>query len=87
MTFGHALTSPPNCLRIRLSGLDVELRALVKFFIPAPLKAKKRTNVIRCFIHVHQSHQKESQDRDRPNDFANAASRIQRDFDTKPAHW
>lgn len=35
MTFGreplgHALTSPPNRLRIRCSGLDGELRALVK---------------------------------------------------------
>jgi len=35
MTFGieplgHALTSPSNRLRIRCSGLDGELRALVK---------------------------------------------------------
>jgi hypothetical protein len=30
MTFGHALASPPNRLRIRFSGLGGELRALVK---------------------------------------------------------
>jgi hypothetical protein len=38
MTFGieplgHALTSPPNRSRVRCSGLDGELRALVKTFL------------------------------------------------------
>jgi hypothetical protein len=35
---GHALASPPNRLRIRFSGLDGELRALVKGDKCEPLK-------------------------------------------------